>query len=45
LIHANSAQAALLPRRKPRAAEIDVLDGPSSIIIVTEAPERRREGE
>jgi hypothetical protein len=45
LVHADSAQLAQILRGKPGVAEIDVLEGPPSIIMVVEAPERLKAGE
>lgn len=40
LVHARGAQVTRILRRKPGVAEIDVLDGQPSIMMVIEAPER-----
>lgn len=45
LVHANSAQVARLVRQKPGVAQVDVLDGARSIMMVIEAPERLKAGE
>ncbi|MFO7772949.1 MAG: hypothetical protein R6V59_03260 [Dehalococcoidia bacterium] len=41
---ANSAQVARILRGKPGVAEVDVLDGARSIMMVIEAPERLKAG-
>lgn len=45
LVHAQSAQVARILQTKPGVAEIDVLDGQPSIMMVIEAPERLKAGE
>jgi hypothetical protein len=45
LVHADSVQLAQFLRGKRGVAEIDVLEGPPSIIMVVEAPERLKAGE
>jgi len=43
--HARTAQVTHILQKKPGVAEIDVLDGPPSIMMVIEAPERLKAGE
>jgi len=45
LVQADSVQLAQILRGKPGVAEIDVLEGPPSIIMVVEAPGRLKAGE
>jgi hypothetical protein len=45
LVHARSAQVARILRTKPDVAQIDLLDGVPSIMLVIEAPERLKAGE
>jgi hypothetical protein len=45
LVDADSAQVAQILRRKPGVAEIDILEGAPSIMMVIEAPERLKAGE
>jgi len=45
LVHTYSAHVAQILRTKPGVAQIDLLDGAPSIIMVIEAPERLKAGE
>ncbi len=45
VVHADSVQLAQFLQAKPGVAEIDVLEGPPSIIMVVEAPEMLKAGE
>ncbi|MFW6102533.1 MAG: hypothetical protein ACOC6O_02630, partial [Chloroflexota bacterium] len=45
LVHANSAQVARIFHGKPGLAEIDVLDGSPSIMMVIEASEKLKAAE
>jgi hypothetical protein len=45
LVHTDSVQLAQILRGKRGVAEIDVLEGPPSIIMIVEAPETLKAGE